>query len=65
MSKYTFIFKRTERNKDFFKAIECTQLAIVPLGDDFYKATIFEENDAELENVIDNNFQVIDAMLEV
>ena len=65
MSKYTFIFKRTERNKDFFKAIKCTELTMERLLDNLYKVTIYEANDDELENVIDNNFQVIDAMLEV
>lgn len=65
MSTYSFVFKKTDKNKDFFKAIKCTELTMVDLGNDFFKVTIFEENDAELEKVIDSNFQVIDAMLEV
>lgn len=63
MSKYSFIFKCTEENKDYFKAIKCTELVITPLSDDFKKVTIIEENEDELERVINNNYDVIDAML--
>ena len=63
MCKYSFIFKHTEENKDYFKAIKCTELVITPLSDDFKKVTIIEENEDELERVILNNYDVIDAML--
>lgn len=63
MCKYSFIFKNTDENKDYFKAIKCTELVITPLSDDFKKVTIIEENEAKLEKVILNNYGIIDAML--
>lgn len=64
MSKYSFIYKNTDENKDYFKAIKCSELVIAPLTDGFKKVTIIEENDEELDEVVNDNYDIINAMME-